>query len=234
MHTDPLSTGYVGETAYKYDERRFSTRQGQLFSALEFGQLKRAVERLNPGSRVLEVGCGTGRFSEYMARHGFSVTGTDPSSDMVDIAAGRCRDLGQVRFRREEGAHLGYPNEAFDLVFAIRVTSQVESEAYALAMIREMIRVTRRGGLVLVEFINRDRPFPKRSRNVKLSFSQVERVAAEGCCDALWRHGVLVFSESVLHRMPDRLVPLWGRLERGAALGLWRWASRGYVALRKR
>lgn len=230
----PVQTAYYGRAAYDYDDARFETPQGRLFSELEFGQLSHATRRLGSGARVLEVGCGTARFSESLARQGFNVVATDASADMIEVAVGKCAGLENLRFERAEGTHLSFPDETFDFVFSIRVTNQTESEEYALRMVREMIRVAKRGGLILVEFVNRRRPLGKPGRSVRLSFDQIGRVAQDSGCDVVSRRGALVFSQSVLERVPDVLVPLWGRVERLAAWGLWPWASRGYALLRKR
>ncbi|UCD51489.1 MAG: class I SAM-dependent methyltransferase [Phycisphaerales bacterium] len=229
-----VATAYRGRVARDYDEARFETPQGRLFSELELQQLNHAARRLERGARVLEVGCGTARFSASLARQGFDVVATDPSADMIEVAAGKCAGTETLRFERMEGGDLSFPNEAFDFVFAIRVTNQTESEEYALRMIREMIRVAKRGALILVEFVNRQRPLGKRARSVRLSFGQIGRVVQDSDCSVVSRHGVLVFSQSVLDRVPDVLVPWWGRVERLAARGFWPWASRGYVLLRKR
>ncbi len=44
---------------------------------------------LGPGARVLDVGCGPGWLSEFLARCGYSVTGVDVSPDMVTLAQER-------------------------------------------------------------------------------------------------------------------------------------------------
>jgi len=230
---DVTATAYRGDTAYDYDERRFVTPQGRLFSDLEFRRLRCATKHLVPPSRVLEIGCGTARFSQALAREGFDVVATDPSPDMIALAGRKCAGLDNITFKQADGANLSFADETFDFVFAIRVTNQTESQEYALTMVREMIRVARRGGRILVEFVNRRRPFAKRRSNVRLSFAQIERAARDAGCDVLNEAGVLVFSQSVLNRVPDGLVPLWGPVERLAAIGLWRWASRGYTLLRK-
>ncbi len=230
----PVTTAYCGQAASDYDQHRFATPQGRLFSDLEFLPLNHAIASLERKACVLEVGCGTARFSESLARQGFSVVATDPSADMIDVAAEKCGGIEGIRFEQAEGGNLRFPEGAFDFVFAIRVTNQTESEEYALKMIREMIRVTKPGGRVLVEFVNRRRPLAKRSRDIRLSFGQIGGVGRDSDCAVMSRHGVLVFSQSVLDRVPDALVPLWGRIERLAARALWRWASRGYVLLRKR
>jgi ubiquinone/menaquinone biosynthesis C-methylase UbiE len=210
------------------------TKQGRLFAELEQRQLEFAVKTLRSGDRVLEVGCGTGRFSLYLAQRGFSVVAVDPSPDMLAVAASKCSHLDMVRFEQVEGATLGFDDATFDFVFAIRVLNQAESEEQALQMIREMIRVARRGGLVLAEFVNRERPFAKRSTSVRLSFGQIEQAARECDCDILRHRGVLAFSQTLLNRVPAPVVPLWGWIEKAAAKVFWRWASRGYILLRKR
>jgi len=232
--TDLVMTAYKGEAARKYDAKRFVTRQGRLFSELEFEQFELALGYLSGAARILELGCGTGRFSEYVASRGYHILATDPSSDMIQIAAQKCSELDNIQFKQEEGGHLSFPDATFDFVFAIRVLNQTRSEEYALRMIGEMIRVTRSGGLVLLEFVNRERPFAKRNKSVRLSFGQIERIAHTRDCEIVRRSGVLVFSQSLLNRIPGRLTRLWGLVERGAARIFWRWASRGYIVLRKR
>jgi len=227
-------TAYRGAVAHRYDEDRFATPQGRLFADLEMQQLQRATTTLTSPSRVLEVGCGTARFAEHLARQGFDVVATDPSADMMAQAAERCAGCDNVTIQQAEGANLPFAEDTFDFVFAVRVTNQTESQEYALRMVREMVRVARRRGLILVEFVNRRRPFARPSRDVKLSFAQITNVARQADCDVLSRTGVLVFSQSVLDRVPSPLLPLWSRLERLAATLLWRWVSRGYVLLRKR
>lgn len=228
------STSYLGEVAYEYDEQRFVSRQGRLFSSMEFEQLERAVRGLENDSRVLEVGCGTARFSQHLARQGFSVMATDPSPDMIEVARRKCSDLKTIAFQQEEGGQLSFPDASFDFVFAIRVLNQTGSEVYALRMVSEMIRVARGGGRVLIEFANSGRPCARRSKSVRLSFEQIEETARVCDCEVLSRHGVLVFSQSLLDAIPGPLVPVWGMVERLASWVVWRWASRGYVLLRKR
>ncbi len=225
-------TAYVGEAAYTYDQKRFEDLHGIAFANMEMRQLRLALGRVPQGSRVLEVGCGTGRFSRALGEDGYSVVAVDPSPDMLEITREKCADLGNVEVQLAEGAKLSFADGSFDFTFAIRVLNQTESPEYALRVVDEMIRVTRPGGYVLVEFVNR-RPFARASRSVRLSFGDVESRAAANGCDVLTRSGVLLFSQTVLNRVPTSLLRPWVALETALCSVFWRHASRGYVLLRR-
>jgi SAM-dependent methyltransferase len=56
-----------------------------------------AALRLEPGSRVLEVGCGMGRFTSLLAGRGHAVTAVDLSPDLLAVAREHDRD-GRIRY----------------------------------------------------------------------------------------------------------------------------------------
>lgn len=226
-------TAYTGTKAHRYDEHRFGTEQGRLFAQLEFHEFQRAIDAVGNLGRVLEVGCGTGRFSEYLGRQGISITATDPSPDMLELTRHKCAMLENVEVRKAEGANLPFPEASFDFVFAIRVLNQTESVDYAVRVIREMIRVARPGGKILIEYSNAKRPFASLRPTVRLSFGDISQVASSATCRAEHCGGVAVLSQSVIQRCPTPLLPLLGRVERVASRALWRWASRCYVVLGK-
>jgi 2-polyprenyl-3-methyl-5-hydroxy-6-metoxy-1,4-benzoquinol methylase len=65
--------------------------------------------RVGAGQRVLDVGCGVGRWSLRMAQCGADVTGVDLSQSMVEEAARRAAELGvdaHCRFRVQDLAEL--------------------------------------------------------------------------------------------------------------------------------
>ncbi len=76
-------TAYSGPQATIYDEKRFSEPKGQLFQMFEIGQLESVLTRLPPQQRILEVGCGTGRFMRRSLKGGHKVHGLDPSPEML-------------------------------------------------------------------------------------------------------------------------------------------------------
>jgi SAM-dependent methyltransferase len=94
--------------------------------------------------RVLDVGCGPGALtSELVSRVTESnVTAVDPSLSFVESARAR---LPGVRVERASAEALPFPDDSFDTVMAQLV---VHFMTDPVAGIREMGRVTRRGGTV--------------------------------------------------------------------------------------
>ncbi len=70
------------------------------------------------GRRVLDVGCGDGRLSFVVARHGATVFGLDPDEDSVAVARDETpRELRRrVRFEAAHAAEIELPKGEFDLV----------------------------------------------------------------------------------------------------------------------
>jgi SAM-dependent methyltransferase len=106
--------------------------------------------RLAEQRHVLDVGCGVGHWGRLLARHLPSdarLTGIDREPEWVGTATGKA--VGDKRFRYVVGEveSLPFPNNQFDLTTCQTVLIHVADAAAAL---REMIRVTRPGGLLVV------------------------------------------------------------------------------------
>ena len=71
---------------------------------------------LQPGMRVLDVGCGPGRHSYELARRGFTVHGIDISQTFVDLAKDGA-PLGAT-FERLDARQMGF-HEEFDAVICL-------------------------------------------------------------------------------------------------------------------
>jgi arsenite methyltransferase len=135
------------ELAKTYEE--VSTRQ------FDHGKVLIAALHIAPGERVLDVGCGTGRLGDYVARlvsPNGEVVGVDPLPLRIDIAArkhplfkasvGRAEDLSQ------------FPDESFDVVYLNSVFHWVKDKPSA---VREFFRVLKPGGRLGVNSADAER-----------------------------------------------------------------------------
>jgi ubiquinone/menaquinone biosynthesis C-methylase UbiE len=75
-------------------------------------------ERLVRGKRVLDLGCGDGRFALGVAALASTVDGLDPDDEAIGAAKKAARKSGvrNVRFRVGAAQRLPYPDGAFDVV----------------------------------------------------------------------------------------------------------------------
>ncbi|WP_348611944.1 class I SAM-dependent methyltransferase [Halobaculum rarum] len=127
--------------AEEYDDKRFS-KGGRLIDRRE----KRAVlEALGPvdDERVLEIACGTGRFTVMLAERGADIVGLDISDAMLAQGREKARRAGlesSVEFMRGDAARLPFPDDHFDAVFAMRFFHLADTPAKFLA---EMARVSK-------------------------------------------------------------------------------------------
>jgi ubiquinone/menaquinone biosynthesis C-methylase UbiE len=103
---------------------------------------------IRAGDRVLEVGCGTGVVLRDLAglvgARG-AVVGVDPSRQVITAARALCRPHRTISLRVADGTRLPWASERFDASVAVTVVLHV---ADPLAMVREMVRVTRPGGTI--------------------------------------------------------------------------------------
>ncbi|WP_232665330.1 class I SAM-dependent methyltransferase [Pseudonocardia sp. TRM90224] len=96
------------------------------------------------GSRVLDVGCGSGNFLAFAAAAGAEVAGVDPAPHMVRLARAR---VPGADIREGTAEPLPWPDGTFDLVTAFNALQFAEDTFDALA---EFGRVARPAGLVAI------------------------------------------------------------------------------------
>ncbi len=96
---------------------------------------------------VLELGCGTGAFSEAVAPLVRDLVATDMSEPMLDQARTKLGEHGNVRFQHEDAYRTSFDESTFDAVLMVNLLHVVSEPALVL---RECSRVVRDGGKVIV------------------------------------------------------------------------------------
>jgi predicted ATP-grasp superfamily ATP-dependent carboligase len=112
---------------------------------------------LQPGARVLEVGCGTGPTAVALAERGLDVDATDAVPRMLELTREKAEQAGvgdRLRVQLADVHALGFDDSTFDLALALGVMPWLHSPATAL---RELARVLRPRGYLIVNADNRAR-----------------------------------------------------------------------------
>jgi ubiquinone/menaquinone biosynthesis C-methylase UbiE len=129
------------DIAEEYEAKRFSGG-GRLIDGREKEAVLSALGDVE-GKNVLEIACGTGRFTALLAERGADIVGLDISAAMLQEAREKAQALGVdegLEFMRGDAARLPFPDDHFDTVFAMRFFHLADTPASFLA---EMSRVSR-------------------------------------------------------------------------------------------
>jgi SAM-dependent methyltransferase len=97
------------------------------------------------GKRVLDLGCGEGRFSRLLEAKGAEAVGIDPIRRLIEAA--REASAPSERYVLGDGSQLPFPDSSFDLVVAYLCLIDIPDFR---AAIRESARVLRPGGRFVV------------------------------------------------------------------------------------
>jgi SAM-dependent methyltransferase len=91
--------------------------------------------------KILDIGCGTGANLEMLAKFG-EAEGVDVSDDALDF----CRQKG-LKAQKGLAEKLPFADETFDITTALDVVEHLDDD---IAGLKEMYRVTKRGGYSLI------------------------------------------------------------------------------------
>jgi ubiquinone/menaquinone biosynthesis C-methylase UbiE len=116
------------------------------------------LKTLPKGSKILDLGCGAGRFSIGAARMGFNVTAVDITPASIRNAKQRAikNKLKNVNFLVGDMTNLDFRDSVFDYVFCPRFSiNAVATYEKREQAIKEMFRVVKPDGKVFIESFNK-------------------------------------------------------------------------------
>ena len=134
-------------------EYHLTTKRANLLRALDLSSLE----------NVLELGCGCGAISRYLAEQGMNVDAIEGSARRASIAHSRCRDLNNINIVNSNFNHLNLPENAYDAVFLIGVLEYakrfcpdaVDDRAAVLEIIAAVQKSLKPDGVIITAIENR-------------------------------------------------------------------------------
>jgi SAM-dependent methyltransferase len=154
---EDVSKPKVEEYAYKkefyrdaavaadYDQHRFTTPRRQRRNIRKWRAIRRALDQAGDVSSVLDLPCGTGRFTGHLARSGLNVIGGDISLQMMREAADSplVQHPGVVGYVQGDAERLPFRDRSLDCVVSIRFMFHVDPITRR-RILREMGRISKR------------------------------------------------------------------------------------------
>ncbi|MBY8996574.1 MAG: class I SAM-dependent methyltransferase [Candidatus Thorarchaeota archaeon] len=111
-------------------------------------EIEHVLTRIGPTDKVLELGCGYGRFLKHLLQSSHTLVGIDTSKDSLELANDSFRKMSKCHLSQMDARTLGFHDNSFDKTICIQNgISAFKVEPKELVM--ESIRVTRNGGSCL-------------------------------------------------------------------------------------
>jgi SAM-dependent methyltransferase len=115
-----------------------------------FDQILRG--NIRPGMRIVDAGCGGGRNLVYLLRAGYDVYGFDQSAEAIEqlrsLAAGLRPEISPGHFRVASLEKAPFEDNFADLVICSAVLHFAQDDAQFWAMLKELWRMVKPGGML--------------------------------------------------------------------------------------
>lgn len=163
-----------------------------------------------PGAVVLDLGCGTGALADRIQRAGYRVVGADRSTGMLRVLTTR---TAQVRAVAGCSTALPFADNHFDAVYCVAVMHHIAEKPLVRETLREMVRVTRPGGQILVWDHNPRNPYWRfLMARVPQDTGEERLIPEQEVLDGLHAGGARVSGSQQLGFVPDFVPPVLLRL----------------------
>jgi len=158
--------------AADYDSHRFKSRRRAARNQLKWKAIQFALKVAQPIKTILDIPCGTGRFTPDLAKQGYHIVGADISVPMMSEA--RKQDSGENLhgYVQADAENLPFPENSLDCIMSIRFMHHIDP-ATRIRILRDMARVSCRW--LIIDYRHRY-SFRYRMRVAKLKLGLSKRV----------------------------------------------------------
>lgn len=154
MVSGKLVKNFYDFEAEIYDEKRFTDLLGKYTDEKQKAIIKKMLE--HPPTIILEIGCGTGRFTTMLAKTGFMVLATDISTSMIRITKMKILKLLKseqkkldIEYLICDANFLPFREEIFDCVVSVNVINHIPEWN---GTVKDVNRVLKKNKFFIVNF----------------------------------------------------------------------------------
>jgi len=101
--------------------------------------------------KILEIGCGIGRITEFLSDAFGEVSGVDISEEMIQTGRKRLTDKMNVHLHSTNGLDYPFPDESFDIVFSFITFQHMPDKNTVKKNIEEIARVLKKDGIAKIQ-----------------------------------------------------------------------------------
>jgi ubiquinone/menaquinone biosynthesis C-methylase UbiE len=122
-----------------------------LFKNLKY--LDGLISKLSPGSKILDLGCGSGiPIDKYLLEKDFEVTGVDISEEQINLAK---KNLPKGDFFVGDMSEIDFPASSFNAVVSFYAIFHLPKEEH-LSVLKNIFNILKPGGYLLITMGSND------------------------------------------------------------------------------
>ena len=140
--SEEIKEKYWSRFSATYDEN-----QEYVVGKTFLNEVKRNINNLTDLGEVLELGCGTGYFTESIVKNAKHVFATDLSDELLEKAKERLGNNDKITFQKENCYNTSFKSDKFDTVCMANLIHIVE---YPTKVLQECFRVLKDDGLLII------------------------------------------------------------------------------------
>jgi ubiquinone/menaquinone biosynthesis C-methylase UbiE len=103
------------------------------------------------GEKILDLGCGNGRYFEYLKDKNINYFGVDISENLIRIAKNK---YPEANFQVADALNLPFPDNFFDKAIGVAVFHHIPSKELRFQFLKEVKRVLKPGGILILTVWN--------------------------------------------------------------------------------
>jgi alkylated DNA repair protein alkB family protein 8 len=127
---------------YNLIAKEFSATRKEIWEELKF-----LFENLKEGDKVLDLGCGNGRWYRIFKEKKVDYFGLDNSEKLIEIAK---ENFPDAKFFIGDALNLPFQDNFFDKVYSIALLHHIPSEGFRIKVLKEVKRVLKPGGILIL------------------------------------------------------------------------------------